>query len=177
MFLLFEYFRNLEEYSGLLHIAELMVYRCAEQFHGGGESHICIHERRNVPPGLANLMIENAQVFLKGVACKHPLHIGVVGMSVKRFYRLHEFVWIGEMLVQKPEKHIATFRSVVRIHSEFAEEIFYLRIFHREGAEPVPEIVEGIKRLGSGLGGLLFKSYERAAKFQGVGEIFLYKPV
>lgn len=44
LFLFLEYIGNGQEYTSFLYIAELIVYRCPENLHRRGKTHIGIHQ-------------------------------------------------------------------------------------------------------------------------------------
>ena len=61
--------------------------------------------------------------------------------------------------------------AVCGVHRHLAEEVPDLRIFHGQGAETVPEIVEHVESLLPVAGSLIFGCHERASEFESVGEI------
>jgi hypothetical protein len=75
------------------------------------------------------------------------------------------------MCVEEVEQQVAAFAAVFGIHRHLAEEVFYLRILHCEGAESVPKVVQGVDGFRLGAGGLVVGCHERAAEFQRLGKV------
>ncbi len=93
-------------------------------------------------------MIKNLVVFTEGISCEYVLNLGGCGSIGEFFNGRHKPVGVMKIFVKESEKHVAAFFSIVRIHCDFPEKIFYLRVDHCEGAEAVPEVVEHIECFG-----------------------------
>ncbi len=110
-------------------------------------------------------------VFLEAVGGEYRCHGFVVGVCVQSLDGAHEAVGVGEMLVQEVEYHVAALFGIARIHRYFAEKVAHLGVFHREGSQAVPKVVEGIEGFRSGACRLVFEAHERAAELDGERQI------
>ena len=79
------------------------------------------------------------------------------------------------MLAKEVENHVAALAIVGRIHRHFAEKIFDFGVYHRQSAQTVPKIVEGIESFGTGLRRLVFGAHEGSAEFNGLRQIIAHK--
>ena len=103
VFLLGEYIVNLKEYTSLFHIAEFGVDCSAEITHCGGESDICVHQRRDVAPFFTHGMIESAVILFEIVALEEILNLGGVGIGMKWMYGSDEPVRVREITMDESE--------------------------------------------------------------------------
>ena len=74
------------------------------------------------------------------------------------------------MAFEKIEYHVARLTVEARIHGHFPKEVLQIGDHHREGAQAVPKIVEGIETLGEIVGALVLEGDERAAELYGLRE-------
>ena len=76
-----------------------------------------------------------------------------------------------EILVQEVQQHVAAFAVVVAVHRHLAEEETDVRVEDRDGAQAVPQVVEGKEGFCAGTRRLVFGTHERAAQLDGVGKV------
>lgn len=110
--LLLEYLVDGNKYARLLNIAETIVDGCAKHLHRRTQTHVCVHQRRDVIAHLAHLAVEYAVVVLERFLTEQLLQLLLVGLYFQRFHRYDEIVRVVEMLLKEVQDHVASLAHV-----------------------------------------------------------------
>lgn len=174
-FLFVKDFRDCQEYTTLLHIAEFIIYRSSKHTHSGRETHVSVDERWDVKSLLAEYAVENTVIFRVIFTAQQALNLRRTGTGGNRIDGAYKSIRIREMLAHKSEHEVEVMTSKRLIHRNFTKEISDMRILHCKRAQAVPQVVKSENSFGSGLGTLISERHKRAAKFQSIRKIFLEK--
>ena len=161
------------ENAGFFDVAKCVVDGRAEHPHGGRKAHVGAHERRDVEAALANGTVENLVVGAEIVFDEELAELFFRRFEQYGVGHCDESVAVAEMALEKIEYHVARLTVEAWIHGHFPEEVFQIGDHHREGAQAVPKIVEGIETLGEIVGALVLEGDERAAELYGLREEIL----
>ena len=156
--------------AGLLHLAEFVVDGGAEDAHLGREVHVGVDQRRHVDAELAHLLVEHLIVVAEVIVVEQAREPRLVPLDPQGHDGRHQLVRIREMAVEEIEDQVARLGVVRIIHRDLAEEIAQLGVDDRQGAQPVPQVVEDEKTFRGGPCGLILEGDKRAAQLDGVGQ-------
>ena len=81
------------------------------------------------------------------------------------------------MLLEEVENHVATTTDVRWIHRHLAKEILHLWVKHSQGAQAIPEIIQGKDALAVLANILILNRNERTAQLHGVRHVILQELV
>ena len=166
--LLFQDFVDGDENAGFFDVAERVVDGRAEYAHGGRKTHVRADKRRDVETALAHGTVKNLIVGAEIVFDKELAELFFGRFEQYGVRHSDEAVAIAEMALEEIENHVARLAVEARIHGHLPEEVFQIGDHHCEGAQAVPQVVEGIEAFGELLGALILEGDERTAEFDGL---------
>lgn len=162
---------DFDEDGGFLDAAEGLVDGGAEDFHGGGEAHVGVDEGGDVFAELTDGTGEDFIVLVVGGAVEDGLEALVVELDVDGVDGADELVVVPEVFVEEVEEEVAGLDVEGGVHGDFAEEVLDGGVVDGEGAEAVPEVVEGEEGFAVEAGGLVHGLDEGAAELDHAGEV------
>ena len=118
--------------AGFFYITETIVNGSTEHTHSRTQTHVSIHQRRNVIPQLTYLTIQYFIVFLKGILTEQSSQILLLSFHFKRFHRSYQIFLIPKMFLQEIKNHVSSLTMITWIHSYFTKEILHIGHYHRQ---------------------------------------------
>ena len=165
----FENFIDGDQDAGLFHLPELMVDSGAEYTHLRGEAHISIDQRRHIDAELADFLVQDLVIVLEVVILEKLLHFFWIRACFQWADRSDQFLWVGEVHVQKIQDHVAGFGIVGVIHRYLPEVILQAGVHHGKSPQAIPKIVQYEQSFRAATTGrLVFQRYERTSQLDRV---------
>ena len=165
----FENFIDGDQDAGLFYLPELMVDSGAEYTHFRGEAHISIDQRRHIDAELADFLVQDLVIVLEVVILEKLLHFFWIRTCFQGTDRSDQFLWVGEVHVQKIQDHVAGFGIIGVIHRYLPEVILQTGVHHGKSPQAIPKIVQYEQSFRAATTGrLVFQRYERTAQLDRV---------
>lgn len=156
--------------AGLLHLAKLVIDGGAEDAHLGREVHVGVDQWRHVDAELAHLLVEHPVIVAEIIVMEQAREPCLIPLDPQGHDGRDQLFRIREMVVQEIEDQVARLGVVRIIHGDLAEEIPQLGVDHRQGAQPVPQVVEDKEALRGGSCRLILEGDKRASQLDGIGQ-------